>query len=204
MITTEKIKIFNSYGGDIDGLARNSRSNDHNLITDNEWSLIDNFFQDIELINKGLAAQTSIYQTFIKLKANCDQNSFDLLTNKIIFYHDFKSVASILKQIENYIKTDTDTVWSRFDSSEQFLTELKQDIERIEFCDFSTLEKIRREFGPTSSYQEISISNGWSEEYLKLAETFDKLFEKLTEKKTAHNSTLPKAGHSWWKKLFSS
>ena len=45
MITVEKIKIFNSYGGDIDGLARNSRTNDHNLITDNEWALIDNFLK---------------------------------------------------------------------------------------------------------------------------------------------------------------
>src|SRR4051812_18575549 len=103
MITTEKIKIFNSYGGDIDGLTRNSRSNDHNLISDNEWSLIDNFFQDIELINKGLAAQTYIEQTLLKLKENCDSDSFETLTNKIECYKDFQKVAEILNQIKSLV-----------------------------------------------------------------------------------------------------
>jgi hypothetical protein len=204
MITTEKIKIFNSYGGDIDGLARNSRSNDHNLISDNEWSLIDNFFQDIELINKGLAAQTYIEQTLLRLKENCDSDSFEMLTDKIECYKDFQKVAEILNQIKSFVNTNSDTVWSRFDSTEQFLADLNQDIINIENCNFLTLDKVNSEFGPTSTYQEISISNGWGDNYIKLSDKFDKLYIKLTERKTAHNSTLPKAGRSWLQKLFGS
>jgi hypothetical protein len=204
MITTEKIKIFNSYGGDIDGLARNSRSNDHNLISDNEWSLIDNFFQDIELINNGLAAQTYIEQTLLRLKENCDSDSFQMLTDKIECYKDFQKVAEILTQIKSFVNTNSDTVWSRFDSTEQFLADLNKDIINIESCNFLTLDKVNTEFGPTSTYQEISISNGWGDNYIKLSDKFDKLYIKLTERKTAHNSTLPKAGRSWLQKLFGS
>jgi hypothetical protein len=188
MITLEKIKIFNSYGGDIDGLARNSRSNDHNLIEDKEWALIDNFFQDIELITKGLAAQTYVDQSLRKIKENCDNSSFNFLTQKITFYQDFQSVATILKEIKNKINQKTDTVWAGFDNADIFLVELNHDIERLELCDFETLNKIQVEFAPTCTYQELSMTNGWSVEYLKLAEEFDALFDKLTKKKTAHNT----------------
>ncbi len=204
MITTEKIKIFNSYGGDVDGLARVGNDYQKNLFDNNDWSLIDNLYQDIELINKGLVAQVYIDQTFVKLKENCDSESFENLSSKIVCYKDFQKVAEILKRVKSLVSIDSDTVWSRFDSTAQFLDDLNQDIANIENCNFSTLDKVRMEFGPTSSYQEISISNGWGEEFLKLAEAFDKLFEKLAERKTAHNSTLPKAGRSWLQKLFGS
>jgi len=188
MITLEKIKVFNRYGGDIDGLARNSRSSDHNLITDNEWSLIDNVFQDIELINKRLVAQTYIDQTFVKLKENCDRDSYDTFVSKIDCYKDFQKVADILGEIKLSIKTNTDTVCSRFDNAEHFLTDLNQDIANIRKCNFTILDKVHTEFLPTSTYQEISISNGWDDNYVKLSSDFDKLYERLTERKTAHNS----------------
>jgi hypothetical protein len=46
------------------------------------------------------------------------------------------------------------------------------------------------------------MSNGWSDKYLELSTEFDNLYEQMTERKTAHNSTLPKAGLKWWQKLF--
>lgn len=202
MITVEKIKIFNRYGGDIDGLARNSRSNDHNLITDNEWTLIDNFFQDIELINKRLAAQTYVEGTFVKLRDKCDRDSYELFVSKIEFYKDFQNVVDILRQIKKNIKADTDIVWARFDSLENCLADLNQDISNIKNCNFVTLDKVQSEFLPTSTYQEISITNGWGNDYIKLSNDFDKLYNKLTERKTAHNNTLPKAGRSWLQKFF--
>jgi hypothetical protein len=63
---------------------------------------------------------------------------------------------------------------------------------------------VQTEFLPTSTYQEISISNGWGDNYIKLSSEFDKLYEKLIERKTAHNSSSPKAGCLWWQKLFGS
>lgn len=204
MITIEKIKIFNSYGGDIDGLARVGRDYEKKLFNNNDWSLIDNLFQDIELINKKLVAQTYIDQTLVKLNENCDRDSFEMLTSKIECYKDFQKVAEILKQIKSLTNAGSDTAWSRFDSTELFLVDLNQDITNIENCNFSTLDKVHTEFLPTSTYQEISISNGWGDNYIKLSNDFDKLYIKLTERKTAHNSTLPKAGRTWLQKLFGS
>ncbi len=202
MITIEKVKIFDSYGGDFDGLARVGREYEKKMFDNNDWSLIDNFYQDSELINKGLAAQTYIEQTFAKLKENCDQESFDWFVNRIGLYKDFQKVAEILKQIKTFITKDTDTVWAGFDNADKFLEELNQDIQKIKNCDFQTLEKVHVEFLPTCTYQELSMSNGWGDKYIQLSTDFDKTYERMTERKTSHNGTLPKARRSWWQKLF--
>jgi len=204
MITIDKIKIFDSYRGDIDGLARVGRDSEKKLFDNNDWSLIDSFYQDIELINRRLAAQTYIEQTIAKLKDNCNDESFDWFISRIEHYNDFQKVVEILKQIRAFISKDTDTVWAGFDNADKFLEELNQDIEKIEKCDFQTLEKVHVEFLPTCTYQELSMSNGWSYKYIILSTDFDKIYERMTERKTAHNSTLPKAGRTWWQKLFGS
>lgn len=204
MITAEKIKIFDRYAGNIDGFARFGRDHEKKVFNDNEWSIIDNFYQDIELINKNLVALVYTEQTIVKLKDNCDRESFDLFTNRIEYYKDFQKVAAILKQIKVLISKDTDTVWAGFDNADKFLKELNKDIEKIENCDYQTLEKVHIEFLPTCTYQELSMSNGWSDKYLELSIDFDKIYERMTKRKTAHNSTLPKAGRKWWQKLFGS
>lgn len=204
MITTEKIKIFDRYDGNIDGFARSGREHEKKLLDDDEWSVIDNLHQDIELINKRLAAQTYVAQTLIKLKENCDLDSFAILTSKIESYKDFQKVSEILKHIESYTNADSETGFSSFESTKQFLDDLNQDIINIENCDFSTLGKVNIEFLPTSTYQEISISNGWSETYIKLSKDFDELFKKLIERKTEQNNTLPKVGRKWLQKFFGS
>jgi hypothetical protein len=83
-----------------------------------------------------------------------------------------------------------------YDSGKEFLCDLDVDIEKIKFCDFDTLEKLNMEFAPTSTYQEISLSNGWANEFLKLAEQFDNLYEKINNQKTSDNKK------AWWKFWF--
>lgn len=56
MITTEKILIFKKYNGDIDHFARVGSSRDKSVLTDVEWSEIDNLIQDLELSKKGLTS----------------------------------------------------------------------------------------------------------------------------------------------------
>lgn len=204
MITREEIKVFDSYAGDIDGLARVGRDYERKLFDNNDWSRIDSFYQDIELINKGLTAESYLVGVIAKLKVNCDHESFNLLANKIECYKDFQKVAAITKQLKAFISKSTDTIWAGFDNADKFLDELNQDIEKIENCDYQTLEKVRIEFLPTCTYQELSMSNGWSDKYLELSTDFDKLYERITDRKTAHDSTLPKTGRSWWQKLFGS
>jgi len=202
MITREKIKIFDSYGGNIDELANAGPDHKKNLFDNNDWSLIEIFYQNIELINNTHVDQTCIDQTLIKLKEHCDHDSFDMFTSKIEYYNDFKKVADILRQIKELTSYETNTAWAGFDSAAIFLEELSQDIEHIETCNFQTLEKVKVEFLPTCSYQELSISNGWGDRYVKLSGEFDKLYEKLTERKSEQNSNFPKVRQTWYQKLF--
>ena len=182
MVTTEKLKVFEKYGGDIDGLARIGSEHEKQLFDSNEWATIDILYQDIELITKRLVSHTYIEQTLKRLKENCDKSSFDFLIKKLYFFHDFQKVADILRQVKLKIQHDTDTVWAGVETPVEFIEELNQDIENIEFCEFSALEKIQFYFLPTGKYQEISISNGWGDEFIEFAENFDKVYEALTKK----------------------
>lgn len=95
---------------------------------------------------------------------------------------DFQKVAELLLQIRSCITEESDTVWAGFDNVEAFLEELNKDIDNIQLCDFQTLKKVHIEFLPTSTYQELSLSNGWSEMYLQLATEFDAIYKRLTGK----------------------
>lgn len=54
MITLNKLKIYKKHNGDIDSWARlNSNSSD---ITEEDWHLIDTFFNDLHIVQKGLAS----------------------------------------------------------------------------------------------------------------------------------------------------
>jgi len=189
-LNIEKLKIYNSYGGDIDGICRNNRPAEKAAFGDNfdsTWSLIANKLQDIELISKQLTSYDYTKNTLTELYENSDDETYNLFTDKIPFYNDFQKVKSILETIKNLIIDDTDTVWAGYDNGKEFLVDLNTDIEKIRFCDFETLDKLNMEFAQASTYQEISLSNDWANEYLKLAEQFDNLYKRLKSKQVIRN-----------------
>ncbi len=195
LLNREQLKIYNSYGGDIDGICRNNRPAEKAAFGDNlesTWSLISNKLQDIELISKRLTSFDYTKNTLTELYKKSDDETYKLFTDKIPFYNDFQKVKSILETIKSWTTDETDTVWAGYDNGKEFLIDLNTDIEKIGFCDFETLDKLNMEFAPTSTYQEISLSNGWANEYLKLAEQFDNLYKKLKSKQTIENKK------KWW------
>ena len=196
VINIEKLKIYNSYGGDIDGICRNNRPIEKAVFgnsLDNTWNLITNKLQDIELISKRLVSYEYKKTVLTELEEITDKETFKLFTDKIPFYSDFQKVRQILETIKNWTTDETDTVWAGYDNGKEFLIDLNTDIEKISFCDFETLDKINMEFAPTSTYQEISLSNGWSEDFLKLAEQFDRLYNVIKKQ------TLKENKREWWK-----
>lgn len=196
IITIDKLKLYTAYCGDIDGFSRTNSNKNKQVFgndSDNAWATISSKLQDIELISKRLASQDYVDKTLKELKATCDTESFVALTSKIKFYADFQSVADILQDIKSKINSDTDTIWAGFDSVEIFLNELTQDIENIKLCNFTTLDKINIEFAVTSTYQKLSMSNGWGDYYLKLAERFDTVYEKIMKLKAVE------INEPWWK-----
>ncbi len=55
MLTLEKLKVYQRFGGDIDGWAQVSRRGDASGITDDDWSLIDQLQQGLHLLASGRA-----------------------------------------------------------------------------------------------------------------------------------------------------
>ena len=66
------------------------------------------------------------------------------------------------------------------------------DIENIENCNFESLNNVNAGFLPTSTYQELSLSNGWSSQYFVIAEDFDKVYEKICTRREKFNISDPK------------
>ncbi|MBK9994621.1 MAG: hypothetical protein IPP01_11675 [Saprospiraceae bacterium] len=64
------MKIYNSYGSDIDGNCRNNRPKEIDVFgdcLDTTWSLISNKLQDIELISKRLTSFDYTKKNFDKV-----------------------------------------------------------------------------------------------------------------------------------------
>lgn len=180
MITTEKLKIFDKYKGDIDAFARIGRETEKTVLTDNDWQLIDSFKQDIELINNGLSSSDFNSKTIAQIKNNTDKNAFDTLSKQIDGFNDFQKIGQLLRKIKAKIQDDTDVLWTHYNDTKTFIKDLESDIKAIENCDRKTLEKIKINFLPTSTYQEISLSNNWSDEFLRIASEFDNLYNRIT------------------------
>lgn len=187
MITTEKLKIFDKYKGDIDAFARVGRETEKTVLTDNEWQLIDSFKQDVELINKGLSSSDFNSKTIAQIKNNTDKNAFDTLSKQIVGFNDFQKIGQLLRKLRAKIQDETDVLWTQFKDTKSFIEDLESDIKAIENCDRKTLKKIKINFLPTSTYQEISLSNNWGDEFLKMASDFDGLYSRITNFKSNNN-----------------
>ena len=113
LITIDKLKLYNAYGGYIHGFSRKNSKKNKKVFgddADNAWATISSKLQDIELISKRLSSQDYTDKTLRELKEICDTQSFEALTSKIKFYSDFQIVEEILQEIKSKIDLDTDTI----------------------------------------------------------------------------------------------
>lgn len=91
-INIKKLKIYNSYNGDIDGFCRNNRPTEKAVFgdsLDSSWTLISNKLQDIELISKRLTSYNYTKNTLTELFEKSDTETYKLFVNKIPFFNDF-------------------------------------------------------------------------------------------------------------------
>ncbi len=72
MITQEKIKIYNSFQGDVDGWARMDSKKEKAIMNDGDWFFIDGLLQDIQLVKKGLTSKEFSDTLQRRLIENCD------------------------------------------------------------------------------------------------------------------------------------
>ena len=88
-------------------------------------------------------------------------------------------VITIVERVKNKITDSSDMVWTGYDTAKQLRDELNGYIDLFQSGDSSCLEKLHIHFLPTCTFQEHSISNGWADEYLTLAERFDRIYALL-------------------------
>ncbi len=93
----------------------------------------------------------------------------------------FKKLADLTAIIRKKIDNETDVFWSRYDSVQHLINDLDREVDRLKIKDHTVLRDLEILFAPTGSLQEISISNGWSDEFLVLAQEFDHLYEQIKQ-----------------------
>ena len=90
-----------------------------------------------------------------------------------------EEIIRIIEQVKERITHDSDIVWTGYNSAEELRAELDMFTAQLKQGDLSSLQELHIHFLPTSALQEHSISNGWMDEYIRLAEKFDTLFASI-------------------------
>lgn len=88
-------------------------------------------------------------------------------------------IKKIIEILKAKITIDTDLMWTHYNSPEELIAEINLNSIFLEEKNREGLDFFQLLFFPTGTLQEISIQNGWSEEYLKLAAEFDSIYEKV-------------------------
>jgi len=83
-------------------------------------------------------------------------------------------LISVLRETESMLrKPDNDFVWSAWNGPEEAISGIESHITSIESGDFSRLSRLSLLYAPTGRIQEVSVSSGWGDAFLVLAERFD-------------------------------
>lgn len=90
-----------------------------------------------------------------------------------------ETLAAVLRETRALLAIpDNCFAWSSWHSAAEALAEMDA---AIALCDAGGTPDIRRLgllFDPTGAIQEVSISSGWAEEFLAVAERFDAVIER--------------------------
>ena len=90
-----------------------------------------------------------------------------------------QELIAIFDDVLSYIRRPgVDLVWSHWDNVDEAIKELENHKSRFLKNDFTKLDEASFLFAPTGSLQEVSLSNGWGDEFIQLAIKMDKLTEK--------------------------
>jgi hypothetical protein len=99
--------------------------------------------------------------------------------NMIPFSNAFQKIAEIVIIVQSKIDLKTDVVWTGFNTPYELKRYLTDYSEKLQLGDYDALSRVYNMFGPTGTFQELSISNGWGDEYIELAKQFDCYHEKI-------------------------
>lgn len=87
-------------------------------------------------------------------------------------------LLQIIEAVRSTVHPETELIYSYFESVDELLKELDELSEEVKKGELKSLGTLSMHFAPTSGFQELSMQNGWSKEYLKLADRFDGIHNK--------------------------
>jgi len=83
-------------------------------------------------------------------------------------------LVSVLREAREFLaRPDNDYAWSSWNDAADALREIDGLISRIESGDMPKRLDLEVLFAPTGPIQEVSLSSGWGQEFLGLADRFD-------------------------------
>ncbi len=85
-----------------------------------------------------------------------------------------EKLISVIKETRTHLaRKGNDFSWSSWNDQEQALAEIDAILIQLENGSVPDIEVL---FAPTGPIQEVSMSSGWSREFLQLAERFDEAY----------------------------
>lgn len=90
-----------------------------------------------------------------------------------------ETIIAIIQIVRDKITNDTDVTWAGYDSAAELQADIDKDLDELTKGNLEKLDTFRYHFLPTATFQEISLSNGWGDEYITLANNYDRLYENL-------------------------
>ena len=86
--------------------------------------------------------------------------------------NDLRKLIDILKEARALVaRDDNDFLWSSWTGQEHAIAEINSIIAELENGSVREIEVL---FAPTGPIQEVSLRSGWGNQFLELAERFDK------------------------------
>jgi len=87
---------------------------------------------------------------------------------------DINKLIDVLNKTHDFLsRPENDFTWSSWDNMQDALEELDTLIDRIKNDDLHNKLELSILFAPTGPIQEVSVSSGWGDEFLILANEFD-------------------------------
>ena len=87
--------------------------------------------------------------------------------------------TEILLAIKKKIVDTSDMAWTSYETAGELRDDIDKIIKELKEGNKKTIDEAYSHFLVTSTFQEHAIQNGWTDEYMRLAERFDKIYEEL-------------------------
>jgi len=90
-----------------------------------------------------------------------------------------ENLIYIIKQVKEKFTDSSDMLWTSYETAKEVRDELDVYMEQLSKGNKICLENLNMHFLPTSTFQEHSLQNDWTKEYMKLSERFDSIYAEL-------------------------